>query len=482
MTRLDRITPWIGVGALALAIVAWALFPFPEGRRYTRDLLAVWLGVAVLGFTWWRAATARTGTIERRYALPVGVAAVGMLVAPMIGDTQGLAPLLDDFFETNGPALERLPSLALQAFLAPTILATEAWPLVVMGTSLPLARTLSADLPPGHAARWTRRAMVGLAVALIVVAALWSWVWRLDDLRTPAIWAIASAITALPAAVIAGHLWHTGRDAAVPTQRRLAATATYLAIGAAPAVAGTVLLSDRWYWLLIPLGAALVAAFIVVRVAVVPLWTLAGAAVTQRDLVVTAAESERVRLAAELHDGPLADLSLLIQDLDDRRDRDGAASARAIAADLRAIGSDLRLPILDDLGVGPALDWLVTRSVQRFGEQISLELDATERLPAGVELAVYRIAQEAIRNAIEHGSAPVTVRYHADAASATLEVDDTGPGLDEAARARALDAGRLGLVSMAQRAETIGAQLTLTGRPGGGTRVRLAWTAPTTPG
>src|SRR4029079_3063276 len=78
-----------------------------------------------------------------------------------------------------------------------------------------------------------------------------------------------------------------------------------------------------------------------------------------RDLVVAATEAERARLAADIQHDALQELTLLVRRLESSGDTESAELGRTVAARLRAICGDLRLPILDDLGVGPALDWLV---------------------------------------------------------------------------------------------------------------------------
>ena len=171
----------------------------------------------------------------------------------------------------------------------------------------------------------------------------------------------------------------------------------------------------------------------------------------------------------------MADITLLIQRLDDRGDVDSAAIARSIATELRAVGSELRLPILDDLGTGPALEWLAGRLGQRAGTSVTVEHQTTIRPPAYVELAAYRVAQEALVNALKYGAAPIRVVYRASPDSVSLSVDDSGPGIDREAPVRAEREGRLGLSSMAQRAEAIGGRLVLAARASGGTHVGLEW-------
>jgi len=218
--------------------------------------------------------------------------------------------------------------------------------------------------------------------------------------------------------------------------------------------------------------------FVVTRLSLWPLTRLATRATLQRDLVVAATEAERARIAADVHDDALQDLTLLVRRLDAAGDAANASAAREIAERLRAICGDLRLPVLDDLGVGPALEWLCARQGEAAGS-ITLDRLAEEtRLPADVELAVFRVAQEALSNAIRHGAPPIVVSYRAGQDSVELRVDDSGPGLADGAAGLAEQTGHLGLLNMTQRAEALGANLTIGRRPGGGTRVSLVWRRP----
>ena len=90
-----------------------------------------------------------------------------------------------------------------------------------------------------------------------------------------------------------------------------------------------------------------------------------------------------------------------------------AQAAREIAERLRAICGDLRLPVLDDLGWAPALEWLCARQGEAAGSITLDRLTEESRLPADVELAFFRVAQEALSNAIRHGAPPIVVSYRA---------------------------------------------------------------------
>jgi signal transduction histidine kinase len=258
-------------------------------------------------------------------------------------------------------------------------------------------------------------------------------------------------------------------DGAAPTSRL-----DLLAIGLTPGAAMTVLPGyspTLWMfglWLLALVGWR--------RFTIAPLLGLAQRTQRQRDLAVAAVEAERARLAADLHDDALQEISALVRRLDAAGDTENADLARGVAERLRAITSDLRLPLLDDLGAGPALEWLVGRVRPLADGEVSLERSDPARPPANVELAVFRVAQEALANAVKHGSTPITVRYRvADDGGVSLSVDDAGPGIEPDAADKALQAGHLGMANMQQRAQQIGALLDVRRWPTGGTHVALEW-------
>jgi signal transduction histidine kinase len=250
-----------------------------------------------------------------------------------------------------------------------------------------------------------------------------------------------------------------------------------LVVELAPVVTPTVACLTLWdtsgyfftpliLWLLLLLGR---------RIGVERLTMALGRTTLQRDLVVSATERERARIAADIHDYALQDLTMLVRRLDAAGDAENSTAARDVADRLRAICGDLRLPILDDLGVGPALDWLVDR-LEPDDERLDLELFGREqRLAPEAELAFFRVAQEAITNAIHHGAPPIVVRYWGGGDWAELTVDDAGPGIPPGAAEAAELTGHMGLMSMTQRAEAIGAELTFGRRPGGGTRIHMVW-------
>ncbi len=405
-------------------------------------MLALWLSTGLIVICWWRLASA-PAALDARFMATLALASTAPLSMVPLVDASGSTT----FFATMAGGLAALPlGWALAGRLVDPIPRRRARALLVLaaagGVVLGFAIGAGAD---GLDVRFGRWLLVATSVGLPAVLA------ALENLR--------------------GH-----PRVALPAQQRLVEAMTLLALGFVPTLAGLSLLPTSWPQLLLPLLAAVGTAALLARFAVQPLARLASSATVQRDRVVEATEAERTRLASVLHDGPLADITLLVQLLDDREEVDGAAIARSIAHELRAIGSELRLPILDDLGTGPALEWLVARLTQRSGAVVRLEHTTVVRPPPPVELAAYRVAQEALVNALKHGAAPITVRYRSTLDGVALSVDDSGPGLDPEATTRAEREGRLGLSSMGQRAEAIGARLTLGARPGGGTHVGLEWT------
>lgn len=212
------------------------------------------------------------------------------------------------------------------------------------------------------------------------------------------------------------------------------------------------------------------AAAFLVRFGVVPLMRVASTAVRQRDLVAEAAETERRRMAADLHDGPLQSLTLLAYRLEAAGDGENAEFARDVTTELRAITSSLRLPVVDDLGTGPALEWLTERVGRLAGTPIDLERLDGGRPPLEVEHAIFRVAQEALANAARHGRPPIHVRYEADAGHASLVVSDAGDG----ALVKPRDGRGLGIVGMRERAHAIGAEIEMA-QTASGMKVSLTW-------
>jgi two-component system, NarL family, sensor kinase len=206
--------------------------------------------------------------------------------------------------------------------------------------------------------------------------------------------------------------------------------------------------------------------------------------------VVAAQEAERRRLAADIHDGISQRLVGLSYHLDaaDRTVREDpryAAEQIVLArrlADLtldeaRAAIGGLRPPVLDDLGLAGGL-----ASLAATLPQLHMELDlCDERLPEHIEVALYRIAQEALQNVVKHAHASsVALLFRVQDGVARLQVRDDGVGFRPAVPVPAgARTGGYGLNSMAERAELVGGRVVLRSRPGSGTT--LVATLPAAP-
>jgi two-component system NarL family sensor kinase len=198
-----------------------------------------------------------------------------------------------------------------------------------------------------------------------------------------------------------------------------------------------------------------------------------------REHLVAAREEERRRVRRDLHDGVGAALAGLRLQLDTARDLvadplagtllDAAADGLAEAVrDVRQVTDDLRPPALDDLGLAASLEALAAR-VRTPSLDVAVEADALPPLPAAVDVACYRIAGEAVANAVKHARASrVAVALVAGDGELRLTVTDDGVGLPDVPPSRGL-----GLTSMRQRAEEIGGRCTVVS-DGAGTRVSVA--------
>ncbi len=155
------------------------------------------------------------------------------------------------------------------------------------------------------------------------------------------------------------------------------------------------------------LGVAVAAYPITRRLAVAGFEALVVGNVRRR-AEVAAAEEERGRVAREIHDAPLQELAAVIRRLEANPAAAGETSAlREVAAQLREVASSLRSPVLDDLGIGPALEDLGdSLSAAYPGHRVIVEVDDFTsrggRPPAEVEVAAFRVAQEASGNALRH--------------------------------------------------------------------------------
>ena len=200
-----------------------------------------------------------------------------------------------------------------------------------------------------------------------------------------------------------------------------------------------------------------------------------------------ALERETQRIARAVHDeaGQLAVvLQLSLAELARELPPDAAAGLQPLHAtlnqverQLRQLSHELRPSLLDDLGWLPAIQWLAQSVSARGTASVAVRSDVDARLPGPIEIALYRIVQEALTNVARHARAKhVTITASGAAAALTVTVADDGVGFDAAlARSPAADGG-LGLLGIRERLAAVGGTLQIDTRPGRGTR--LAVTVP----
>jgi PAS domain S-box-containing protein len=207
--------------------------------------------------------------------------------------------------------------------------------------------------------------------------------------------------------------------------------------------------------------------------------------------VLKAQEGERLRIARELHDDTAQALTRLSRGLDMLVDTlasienqlpqevpKGVEELReqtdGILEGVRRFSRDLRPPILADLGVLPALKWLTTALEEQHDIAANIRvLGEQRRLPDDAELALFRIAQEALNNVTKHSEASaveLTVDFRG--AEITMTIADNGKGFEvPPATSDLAGSGKLGIIGMQERARLLGGTLAVQSEPGAGTSV-----------
>jgi PAS domain S-box-containing protein len=208
----------------------------------------------------------------------------------------------------------------------------------------------------------------------------------------------------------------------------------------------------------------------------------------QRELAAFAAEAsgvreqEKSRIARELHDELAQSLTALKMDTiwvrEHLRNDPEQSLAKlsqmlvmldASVAATRRISSDLRPLVLDDLGLGPAIEWVVQNFRQRTGIPCELEVEEDLELEEPFATAVFRIVQESLVNVGKHARASQAwVRVAREEDAMVLEVRDDGIGFETASPRKPQS---LGLVGLRERAHLLQGEVTLESRPGQGTTV-----------
>jgi signal transduction histidine kinase len=197
-----------------------------------------------------------------------------------------------------------------------------------------------------------------------------------------------------------------------------------------------------------------------------------------------AVTAERSRLARDLHDAvtqTLFSTTLIADVLPDlwamnppegqRRLEELRQLTRGALAEMRTLLVELRPNALTDIPLAALLRQLTEAMVSRSRIAIQLSAEGERKLPADVQVGLYRIAQEALNNVVKHAKATQSVVTLRLGETVRLTVADNGAGFDPGA----VTADHLGLRIMRERAEAIGARFSMYSEPGEGTQVSVVW-------
>jgi signal transduction histidine kinase len=199
--------------------------------------------------------------------------------------------------------------------------------------------------------------------------------------------------------------------------------------------------------------------------------------------LIDAQEKERRRLARELHDDVcqrLAMLSLKIEKVSKGWGRGQLSVADQLeqiwqqcsnlTGDVQALSHELHPSILDNLGLATAVKSFCREVAEQNGVVVEFAgRNIPDSVPREVSLSLFRVVQEAVRNAIKYsGEKHFEVRLQGASGYLELEVNDEGGGFDAATT----NGGGLGLVSMAERIHQVNGTFTVDSQPNAGTRIR----------
>jgi signal transduction histidine kinase len=198
--------------------------------------------------------------------------------------------------------------------------------------------------------------------------------------------------------------------------------------------------------------------------------------------VIHAGDRERAHIARELHDSTAQTLAALLLELSvlAGENRDPLLGARlervrSIASnvldEVKLLAHTVHPRVLDDLGLIAALQLLAREAQDRGPASVQVESDgAVDDIPVAVTSVMYRVAQEAMNNAMRHGRpTQIVLRMHRRDGTALLEVEDNGAGFNVADAERRRPG--MGLFTMRERAALVGGAVEITSQTGHGTRV-----------
>lgn len=203
--------------------------------------------------------------------------------------------------------------------------------------------------------------------------------------------------------------------------------------------------------------------------------------------IITAQEEERRRIARELHDDisqTLTGLGMNLASVETLITSDLAAARQVLESlrhatseaveNVRRLIRDLRPSLLDDLGLVPAISWYVENYLAPAGVEAKLEVSGREeRLPPAVEIALFRVVQEALTNIVKHAQAKtahICLQFAPAAIVGDIEDDGIGFSVDTVRLNRSEG---IGLLGMEERIELLKGKLEIESKPGKGARVHF---------
>jgi signal transduction histidine kinase len=204
--------------------------------------------------------------------------------------------------------------------------------------------------------------------------------------------------------------------------------------------------------------------------------------------LVEVQEQERQALAHELHEevgqvltGLKLSLEIVGRAPQEQRSlqlEDAQNLVNELIQHIRSMSMHLRPPMLDDLGVMPALFWYFERYQERYSIEVVCQHTGLEqRFPTDIEITLYRIVQEALTNVARHaGVARVVVRLWSSQEQVTTQVEDQGKGFDSAAAEA--NAALSGLAAIRERTHLLRGQFSLEATPDQGTCLTVALPLP----
>lgn len=204
--------------------------------------------------------------------------------------------------------------------------------------------------------------------------------------------------------------------------------------------------------------------------------------------ILEAQEEERRRVAREIHDGPAqsmadvvmrAEFCLRLLEKDPAKLREELTTLRDLVRgslqDTRKIIFDLRPPALDDLGIAAALKKFVANYKERYGLPVEYQFFGLQkRLPQAVEVALFRVVQEALNNVYKHANTTsAVVKMEVLSEKVNLVIRDNGKGFNVYKVFKEAEGKGYGLIGMRERVQLVGGELRIQSSPGKGTSLHV---------